>query len=103
MLSYALFVRGFRQLTGADLAAIVTAIGGSTAAILGGVALVRRRSADLAERERGQCEECFTWRRNARWVITLLRDLLSEHGIAEPEGIDDELGTKRPQDAEKRE
>lgn len=83
-------------MTGADLAAVVTSVGGSAAAILGGVALVRRRSAELAERERGQCEECFTWRRNARWVITLLRDLLSEHGIAEPEGIDDELGT-RPQ------
>ena len=82
-------------MTGADVAAMITAAGGATAAILGGLALVRRKSGELTRLEREEAEDCFERRRAAyRWV-RILRDLLSEAGIPEPEGIDDDLGTRR--------
>lgn len=82
-------------MTGADLAAMITAAGGATAAVLGGVALVRRKSSDLARTEQHELEDCSAWRRAALRVIRKLRDLLNEAGIQEPEGIDDELGIGR--------
>lgn len=82
-------------MTGADVAAMITAAGGATAAILGGIALVRRKSGELTRTEREESEVCFEQRRAAyRWV-RILRDLLNEAGITEPEGIDDELGIRR--------
>lgn len=82
-------------MTGADVAAMITAAGGATAAILGGIALVRRKSGELTRVEREECESCFEQRRAAyRWVRKL-RDLLSDAGLPEPEGIDDELGIRR--------
>jgi hypothetical protein len=82
-------------MTGADVAAMITAAGGATAAILGGIALVRRKSDELTRKEREESEVCFEQRRAAyRWV-RILRDLLSEAGIPEPEGIDDDLGIRR--------
>jgi hypothetical protein len=82
-------------MTGADVAAMITAAGGATAAILGGIALVRRKSDELTKTERAEAEECFERRRAAyRWV-RILRDLLNDAGIPEPEGIDDDLGIGR--------
>lgn len=82
-------------MTGADVAAIITAAGGATAAILGAIALLRRKSGELSRIEQQEAEQCFEQRRAAyRWV-RILRDLLSESGIPEPEGIDDELGIRR--------
>ena len=83
-------------MTGADVAAMITAAGGATAAILGAWALLRRRSGDIARQYEVEAEHCFEQRRSAyRWV-RILRDILSEAGIAEPEGIDDDLGIRRP-------
>lgn len=82
-------------MTGADIAAIVTAVGGSIAAVCGGIALVRRKSAEWSRSEEQRCEDCYTWRRTALRVLNQVRDLLAEHGIPEPEGIDDELGSRR--------
>lgn len=82
-------------MTGADVAAMITAIGGATAAVLGGVALVRKKSADLARVEQVELEDCSALKRAAFRIIRVLRDLLAEAGIPEPEGIDDELGLRR--------
>lgn len=82
-------------MTGADVAAMITAAGGATAAILGGIALIRRKSGELTRIEREESDQCFEQRRAAyRWV-RILRDLLSDAGIPEPEGIDDDLGIRR--------
>lgn len=82
-------------MTGADVAAMITAAGGATAAVLGALALLRKKSSELAKIERTECDDCFEKRRAAyRWVRRL-RDLLSEAGISEPEGIDSELGIQR--------
>lgn len=85
--------------TGTDIAAIITAAGGATAAVLGAYALVRRKVGELSEAELQRCEDCYAWRRAALRVLNLLRDLLSEQGIPEPEGIDDELGLRRRRSA----
>ncbi len=82
-------------MTGADVAAIVTAAGGSIAAVLGGVALVRRKTDELGKTEQQRCQDCYSWRRAALRVVNDLRDLLALHDIPEPEGIDDDLGTRR--------
>lgn len=82
-------------MTGADVAALITAAGAAIAAVMGGVSLVRQKSGQITVREREEAELCFEQRRAAyRWV-RVLRDLLSEAGITEPEGIDDELGLGR--------
>lgn len=82
-------------MTGADVAAMITAMGGATAAVLGGIALVRRKSGELARIEQHELEECSEVRRAAFRVIRSLRDLLAEYGIPEPEGIDDQLRLRR--------
>lgn len=82
-------------MTGADVAAMITAIGGATAAVLGGIALVRKKSGDLSRSEQLELEDCSTVKRAALRIIRVLRDLLAEAGIPEPEGIDDELGLRR--------
>lgn len=82
-------------MTGADVAAMITAAGGATAAVLGGIALVRRKSGELAKAEQHELEECSEVRRVAFRVIRSLRDLLAEHGIPEPDGIDDQLRLRR--------
>ena len=82
-------------MTGADVAAMITAAGGATAAVLGAWALLRKKSGDLAEQFEADAEDCFDQRRVAYRWIRILRDLLSEAGIPEPEGIDDDLGTRR--------
>jgi hypothetical protein len=87
-------LRGGRM-TGADVAALITAAGGATTAVLGGWALVRRKAGELTKHYESDCEECFTQRRAAYRWIRVLRDLLSKAGIPEPEGIDDELGLSR--------
>jgi hypothetical protein len=80
--------------TGGDVAAMITAAGGATAAVLGGIALVRKKSGDLYRTEQQELNDCSAWRRAAVRIIRALRDLLSEAGIPEPEGIDDELGLR---------
>jgi hypothetical protein len=82
-------------LTGADVAAIITTAGGATASILGGIALLQKKADRITRAEREECDECSARRRAlVRWVNKLL-DLLAEHGIAEPEGIEDELRLRR--------
>lgn len=83
-------------MTGADIAAIVTAAGGSIAAVLGGWALVRRKADQLEASEEKRCQDCYGWRRSALRILNNLRDILAERGIPEPEGIDDELGIRQP-------
>lgn len=82
-------------MTGSDVAAMITAIGSGTAAVLGGYALVRKRSADLSRNEQLELEDCSALKRTALRIIRVLRDLLAEAGVPEPEGIDDELGLRR--------
>jgi LPXTG-motif cell wall-anchored protein len=88
-------LRKGRPVTGTDIAAIITAIGGAVAAVLGALALVKRRSSELGKQHQADCEDCYVERRVLiRW-INRLRDLLAIHGIPEPEGLDDELGNRR--------
>jgi hypothetical protein len=82
-------------MTGADVAAMITAAGGAFGVIAAGIALLRKRSGELHRTEQSDLEECSAWRRAALRVIRKLRDRLSEAGIPEPEGIDDELGIRR--------
>jgi hypothetical protein len=82
-------------MTGADVAAMITAAGGAFGGIAAGVALVRKRSGELARAEQHELEECSAWKRSALRVVRNLRELLNEHGIDEPDGIDDELGLRR--------
>jgi hypothetical protein len=74
---------------------MITAMGGAGAAVLGGVALVRRKSGELSKAEQLELEECSAWRRSALRIIRSLRDVLTEHGIQEPDGIDDQLGIRQ--------
>lgn len=83
-------------MSGADIAAIITAAGGAIAAVLGGVALVRKKSGELGRQREQECEDCFDRRRTLLRLLNKVLDLLAEHGIPEPEGIRDELGPRRP-------
>jgi hypothetical protein len=81
--------------SGADIAAIITAAGGAVAAVLGAVALVRKKAGELGRAQLLELDECGTAKRAAiRWVWKLL-DLLAEYDVPEPEGIRDELGLRR--------
>ena len=87
-------------MTSGDVVAIVGALATLSTAVGGTVTLTRRHSAELSKREQNDIEECSAWRRTARRVIRQLRDVLAEHNIPEPEGLDDELAGRRA-DAEK--
>jgi hypothetical protein len=81
--------------SGQDIAAVITAAGGAIAAVIGAYNLLRKNIRELAAKADADCEECYKGRRALlRWVNKLL-DLLAQHGIPEPEGIDDELGLRR--------
>lgn len=82
-------------MTSGDVVAIIGAATTLLTAGAGAVSLVRRHSAELTKREEQDIEDCSAWRRAARRVIRQLRDLLAEHGIPEPEGLDDELSGRR--------
>lgn len=87
-------------MTGSDVATIVTAAGGAVGTIAAAIALLRRRSGELAEAEIHEQEAQAAWKRAALRIIRLLREILAEHGIPEPEGIDDELRLGRRRDAD---
>ena len=82
-------------MTSGDIVAIVGALATLSTAVGGTVTLTRRHSAELSKREQNDIEECSAWRRTARRVIRELRDLLAEHNIPEPEGLDHELSGRR--------
>lgn len=82
-------------MTSGDVVAVIGAATTLLTAGAGAVSLVRRHSAELSKREEQDIEDCSAWRRTARRIIRELRDLLSEHGIPEPEGLDDELSGRR--------
>lgn len=82
-------------MTSGDVVAIVGAAATLVTTVASAVTLIRRHSEDLTRREQLDIEECSAWRRSARRVIRQLRDLLAEHGIPEPEGLDDELTGRR--------
>lgn len=87
-------------MTGSDVAAIVTATGGAVGAVATAIALLRKRSGELAAAEEMEAEHQAAWKRAALRIIRSLREILAEHGIPEPEGIDDELRLGRRRDAD---
>lgn len=82
-------------MTSGDVVAIVGAAATLITTVASAVTLIRRHSEDLTKREQQDLEECSAQRRAARRIIRILRDLLAEHGIPEPEGLDDELAGRR--------
>lgn len=88
-------------MTSGDVVAIVGAAATLVTTVASAVTLIRRHSEDLSRREQLDLEECSAWRRTARRIIRHLRDLLAEHGIQEPEGLDDELTGRRAGEEEK--
>lgn len=82
-------------MTSGDVVAIVGAATTLITAVAGAITLIRRHSDDMSQREQQDIEDCSAWRRTARRIIRQLRDLLAEHGIPEPEGLDDELTGRR--------
>jgi hypothetical protein len=88
-------------MTSGDVVAIVGAAATLITTVASAVTLIRRHSEDLSKREQIDLEDCSAWRRTARRVIRQLRDLLAEHNIPEPEGLDDELSGRRADAEEK--
>lgn len=82
-------------MTSGDIVAIVGAAATLVTTVASAVTLIRRHSEDLSKREQQDLEECSARWRTARRVIRVLRDLLAEHGIPEPEGLDDDLAGRR--------
>ena len=87
-------------MTSGDIVAIVGAAATLITTVASAVTLIRRHSEELSKREERDIEECSAWRRTARRVIRQLRDLLAEHGIPEPEGLDDDLTGRRASEKE---
>lgn len=70
---------------------MLAGITGVVTAVFAGLITLRKRSGELAAAEELELLELRDWRRQALRVISRLRDLLAEHDVAEPEGLDDEL------------
>lgn len=87
-------------MTSGDVVAIVGAATTLITAVAGAITLIRRHSDDLSQREQRDAEDCSAWKRSAFRVIRRLRELLAEHGIPEPEGLDDELAGRGPGEKE---
>lgn len=87
-------------MTSGDVVAIVGAATTLITAVAGAITLIRRHSGDLSQREQQEAENCSAWKRSALRVIRRLREILAEHGIPEPEGIDDELAGRGPGEKE---
>lgn len=82
-------------MTSGDIAAIVGSVTTLITAAAGAMVLIRRNSGELSEREQREVEECSAKKRAALRVVRILRDLLAELGIPEPEGLDDELAGRK--------
>jgi len=88
-------------MTSGDIVAIVGAAATLVTTVASAATLIRRHSENLTKQEQIDIEDCSAWRRTARRVIRQLRDLLAEHGIPEPEGLDDDLNGRRADEKEK--
>lgn len=82
-------------MTSGDVVAILGGAATFITASAGAITLIRRHSSDLSKKEQQELEDCSATKRVLRRIIRTLRDLLEEHGIPEPEGLDDELAGKR--------
>lgn len=82
-------------MTSGDVVAVIGAVATLVTTGAGAYTLVKRHSEDLTKREQNELEECSTARRIYRRIIRELRDLLAEHNIPEPAGIDDALTGRR--------
>lgn len=82
-------------MTSGDIVAVAGAVTTLITAVAGAITLIRRHSDEMSKRDQQEAEDCSAWKRSARRVIRQLRDILSEHGIPEPEGLDGELAGGR--------
>lgn len=88
-------------MTSGDIVAIVGAAATLITTVASAVTLIRRHSENLTKREQNELETLAAWKRSALRIIRQLRDLLAQHNIPEPEGLDDELTGGRASEEEK--
>lgn len=78
-------------MSSADWGPALTGVGFAIAAVFTGVIGLRNTPPRPTSAERKRNEQYEIWSPRVRRVVAKLRDLLADHGIPEPDGIDEAL------------
>jgi hypothetical protein len=74
-----------------DASALVASLALLLTAFFTGLSTLQRKQNDLGKQDADRLEQYERWRPKIRIVVAELRDLLGQHRIPEPPGIDDAI------------